>query len=69
MKAEQKIVAIGAASGVLVMALSLWILMGALEIPTITDMPGERLAYALRANIIAVVPFSLCSLQSQIRGS
>jgi len=57
MKAEQKIVAIGAASGVLVMALSLWILMGALEIPAITDMPGERLAYALRANIIAVVPF------------
>lgn len=57
MNAEQKVVAIGAASGVVVMALSVWILTGALPTPAISDLPGERLAYALRANIVAVVPF------------
>jgi hypothetical protein len=56
MKAEQKIVAIGAASGVAVMALSVWILMGALPTPAVADMLGERLAYALRVNIVAIVP-------------
>ena len=56
MKAEQKIVAIGAASGVVAMVLSVWILTGALPVPAISDVIGERLAYALHANIIAVVP-------------
>jgi hypothetical protein len=57
MKAEQKIVAVGAASGVLGMALSVWLLTKVLPAPMITDSPGERLAYALRANIVAIVPF------------
>lgn len=56
MKAEQKIVAIGAASGVAVMALSVWLLTGALPRPSIADATAERLAYALRANIFAIVP-------------
>ncbi len=56
MKAEQKIVAIGAASGVVVMALSVWILMKALPTPAVSDSLGERLAYALRANVVAIVP-------------
>jgi hypothetical protein len=57
MKAEQKIVAVGAASGVVAMALSVWVLTKALPMPAIADTLGERLAYALRANIVAVVPF------------
>jgi hypothetical protein len=56
MKAEQKIVAVGAASGVAAMALSVWALTGALPTPVIADALGDRLAYALRANIVAVLP-------------
>jgi hypothetical protein len=57
MNVEQKIVAVGAATGVVVMALSVWVLTKALPTPVIADALGERLAYALRANIVAVVPF------------
>ena len=57
MKAEQKIVAVGAASGVVAMALSVWLLTTVLPIPEIADTLAERLAYALRANIVAIVPF------------
>jgi hypothetical protein len=57
MKTEQKIVAVGAASGVAAMALSVWLLTNALPAPGIADTVGERLAYALRANIVAIVPF------------
>ena len=57
MKTEQTIVAIGAASGVILMILSVWVLTGALSAPVITDSPGERLAYALQANMVAIVPF------------
>ena len=56
MKPEQKIVAVGAATGVAAMALSVWLLTKALPTPAIADTFGERLAYALRANILAVVP-------------
>ena len=57
MKMEQKIVAAGAATGVLTMAVSVWILTRLLPAPAIGDAPGERLAYALLANVIALVPF------------
>jgi hypothetical protein len=57
MRTEQKIVAVGAASGVAVMALSVWALTNALPAPTIPDTPGDRLAYALLPNIVALVPF------------
>jgi hypothetical protein len=57
MKAEQKIVAVGAATGVLMAATSVWLLTKLLPAPTISDALGERLAYALRANIVAIVPF------------
>lgn len=56
MKTEQKIVAAGAASGVAAMALGVWLLTSLLPQPTIADTVAERLAYALRANIVAVVP-------------
>ena len=57
MQKEQRIVAVGAASGVAVMALSVWFLTSVLPTPVITDTLGERLAYALKANIVAIVPF------------
>jgi hypothetical protein len=39
------------------MALAVWALTQALPAPSIADAPGERLAYALRANVVALVPF------------
>ncbi len=56
MKTEQKIVAVGAASGVAAMAAGVWILASILPTPVIGDTLAERLAYALRANVVAVVP-------------
>jgi hypothetical protein len=56
MKPEQKIVAIGAASGVVSMALGVWALTNALPSPGISDVLAERLAYALRANVVAILP-------------
>jgi hypothetical protein len=56
MKPEQRIVAAGAASGVVLMLLSVWALTGLLPRPAITDTVAERLAYALKANMVAVVP-------------
>src|SRR4051794_3085225 len=57
MTKEQKTVAIGAASGVAVMALSVWLLTKALPAPKMAGAMAERLAYALWANVVAVVPF------------
>jgi hypothetical protein len=57
MKTEQQIVAIGAASGVAAMAASVWFLTKALPAPGIADTLGDRLAYGLQANIVAIVPF------------
>lgn len=56
MRSEQKIVAIGAASGVILMSATVWILTRTLPAPTIADMLEERLAYALRANVFAALP-------------
>jgi hypothetical protein len=39
------------------MALSVWLLTGALPAPAIDDTPAARLAYALKANVVALVPF------------
>ena len=57
MNRDQKIVAIGAASGIAVMALSVWLLTLALPSPRIAGTLAERLAYALRANVVALLPF------------
>ena len=56
MKPEQKVVAIGAASGIIDMAISVWLLTLALPSPRMAGSIAERLAYALRANIVAVLP-------------
>ena len=57
MKPEQKIVAIGAASGIVAMILAVWLLTLALPAPRIQDAIGPRLAYALGANVFALIPF------------
>jgi len=56
MRKEQKIVAVGAATGITDMAASLWILTKLLPQPLIADVVAERLAYAVKANTIAVLP-------------
>ena len=56
MKPEQKIVAIGAASGIAVMALGVWLLTKVLPVPVIADTPASRLVYALQANVVAILP-------------
>jgi hypothetical protein len=57
MRVEQKIVAAGAASGIAIMAAAVWALTAALPAPTIPDSLAERIAYALRINVFALVPF------------
>lgn len=56
MKPEQKIVAIGAASGVIGMVLTVWLLSTLLPAPVGIDTTADRLAYALRINLVAVLP-------------
>ena len=57
MRREQKIVAIGAASGVAGMALSIWMLTYLLPSPGI-DSLAERLAHVLRINVYRMHPLS-----------
>ncbi|HEY2335936.1 MAG TPA: hypothetical protein VGI18_01040 [Burkholderiales bacterium] len=57
MKPEQRVVAIGAASGIAAMIIAVWLLTKLLPAPGIADEPAARLAYALRANVFALVPF------------
>jgi hypothetical protein len=54
MKLEQKIVAIGAACGIVTLALSVWSLTNMLPSPGITAAFGDHLPYALPANIFAI---------------
>lgn len=57
MKSEQRIVAMGAGSGAVLMVVSVWLLTFLLPTPTIPDDIAARLAYALGANVLAIVPF------------
>jgi len=56
MKPEQKIVAIGAASGIVAMVITVWLLTLVLPSPRMAGTIAERLAFALRANVVAVLP-------------
>ena len=57
MKIEQKIVAVGAASGVATMIVSVWFLTKIIPTPVIANTLADRLTYALHANVFALVPF------------
>lgn len=59
MKHEQKVVAIGAASGVVTMIVSLIALTHLLPVPHIADTVQARLVYALGANVFALLPLFL----------
>ncbi|HYN46231.1 MAG TPA: hypothetical protein VES64_06030, partial [Allosphingosinicella sp.] len=57
MTRDQKIVAIGAASGLASMALGMWLLSTmVLPAPAAMETAGDRLAYALRWDAFAALP-------------
>ena len=56
MTRDQKTVAIGAASGFIGMVLLVWAIATYIPEPRILDMNGDRLAYAFRWSVIAVLP-------------
>jgi len=56
MRGEQKVVAVGAASGVALMVLGVWILANVLPTTLLGADLAQRLAYALRANVLALAP-------------
>lgn len=57
MKAEQKVVAIGAATGVILMIIGMYGLSLVVPASSIMDNTANRLAYALTANVFALLPF------------
>ena len=56
MTRDQKTVAIGAASGIIGMVLLVWLISTYMPQPQVIDAPGNRLAYALRWSVVAVLP-------------
>jgi len=56
MTRDQKIVAVGAGSGVLSMALAMWLLSALLPMPAGVETLDGRLAYALRWAALAALP-------------
>lgn len=57
MKPEQKVVAIGASSGIATMALSVWLLSSVLPAPSGIEGSADRIGFALRVNVVALLPF------------
>ena len=56
MTKDQKIVGVGAASGILGMILLVWIIATNIPEPVVIDSNGDRLAYAFRWSVVAVLP-------------
>jgi hypothetical protein len=56
MTKEQKTVAVGAASGIAGMVILVWLISMWMPAPQVVDAPGNRLAYAARWSIVAVIP-------------
>ena len=56
MTKDQKTVAIGAAIGVIGMMLLVWLISTTIPEPQVVDAPGNRLAYAVRWSVVAVLP-------------
>jgi len=59
MTRDQKIVATGAVSGIVGMALAVWGLSSAIAAPQLADAAAERIGYALPWATVAVLPFFL----------
>ena len=56
MTKDQKTVAIGAASGIAGLVLLVWLISTLMPQPQVIDAPGNRLAYAARWSVVAVLP-------------
>jgi hypothetical protein len=56
MTKDQKIVAVGAASGIVGMILLVWLIAANIPEPAVIDSNGDRLAYAFRWSVVAVLP-------------
>jgi hypothetical protein len=56
MTRDQRIVAIGAASGILIMVGLVWLLSTLLPAPTVADTAADRIAFALPWGVLAAVP-------------
>ena len=56
MTKDQKIVAVGAAGGIAGMVLLVWLISTWIPQPEVIDAPGNRLAYAVRWSVVAVLP-------------
>lgn len=56
MSKEQKTVAIGAASGIVLMVVLVWGIASYMPLPNVADTYGDRIAYALRWSVVAVLP-------------
>ena len=56
MTRDQRTVAIGAAIGVIGMMLLVWLISTTIPEPQVVDAPGNRLAYAVRWSVVAVLP-------------
>jgi hypothetical protein len=56
MTKDQKTVAVGAVSGIAGMVLLLWLISTWMPQPEVIDAPGNRLAYAIRWSVVAVLP-------------
>jgi hypothetical protein len=57
MTRDQKIVATGAASGIVGMALLVWALSRAIAAPALDDTAANRIAYALPWAVVAILPY------------
>lgn len=57
MTKDQKIVATGAASGIVGMLLSVWAFSTLIEPPGVADAAVDRIAYALRWAVVAILPY------------
>ena len=56
MTRDQRIVAVGAASGIVIMVLLVWLISAVVPGPQIPDTSADRIAYALPWAVIAAVP-------------
>lgn len=56
MTKDQKTVAVGAVSGIVGMVLLVWLISTWMPQPEVIDAPGNRLAYAIRWSVVAVLP-------------
>ena len=56
MTKDQKTVAIGAASGIVMMVVLVWLIATFLPTPNVHDTYGDRIGYALRWSVVAALP-------------